>query len=209
VLSVDVIQKQFRSQTRSLHKELDTLPALRVLVSSEIDQLQYQLALERLLQPHAYLEAVVIHALSIHQSDYGLSPRVSYLLNDLNFLGSDVTLHPFTSNSNYISREAMIGFLYLLEGSKLGSVYILKKLKTMGFQSEMTHFFEASLDEHSDWQSFWEFSQTILDTEEKLERAASFAANAFRFYIAYVKNEEWCENLLYEVEESTAIQSAN
>lgn len=205
MLSVDFIQKKFRSHTRSLHKELDILPALRFLVSPELDQIKYQLALESMLQPHAYLEAIVINTLSVNGSDYELSPRVSCLLKDLNNLGSDVTLYPVSPDNNCYSLEAMIGFLYLLEGSKLGGVYILKKLRVMGFESEITHFFETTHDEYSDWDSFWEFSQTILDTEAKVEKAASFSANAFRFYIAYVKNEEWQVSLLNEESESIAV----
>lgn len=196
MLSIDIIQKRFRSQTRALHKELDSLPSLRVLVSADVNNQQYLTALSRLFKPHAYLESVVLDKLAVDEFDYALSPRTSYLKQDLvNLSGETHAFIPF-QKKEALCDEAMIGFLYLLEGSKLGGVHILRNLRKSGLDSNVTHFFESSGDDKTSWESYWRFTQRLLETEEQLDAAASFAERAFCFYISHVKGEPSDEQLL-------------
>lgn len=197
MLSIDIIQKRFRSQTRSLHKDLDSLPSLRVLVSADVNNQKYLTALSRLFQPHAHLEFLVLDKLAVDEYDYVLRPRTSYLKQDLvNLNGEAHTFIPSPKN-DVICDEAMIGFLYLLEGSKLGGMHILRNLRTSGLNPNVTRFFESSGDDKTSWESYWRFAQKLLQTEEQLDAAASFAERAFCFYISHVKGEPSAEQLIY------------
>ena len=178
-----MIQQQLRQSTADLHRVLDAQPQLKALLSPELTPQSYQQALLALLTPHVFLESCVMRTLPESADNYVYQARAAALQQDLEQLGYDTEYESVEDHQRTLLVPELIAYLYLLEGSKLGSQQIAKIIQRRGLDLPMRFFQQA---ESQSWPLFWQFAAQKIQTPQQLDEACAYARQAFRFYIAYV-----------------------
>lgn len=177
------LHKAFRKATKTLHHELDSLPALSHLNHPGCSVEEYKETLSALYAPHQMMESMVFQALQVQQISYHYEPRYPLLENDLKSMGCKIPdrIPP----QNTLSTTDLIGCLYLLEGSKLGSQFIYKKLEKQNPQLSAS-FFNCCYEKPA-WQAFWEFASSTVKNDTEYDLAIDAAICAFHMYIKAIK----------------------
>lgn len=141
---VPSILEQLREQTRPAHLALENQPLLKNLLSTWLTQAEYAQLLMSMLVFYQSLESELIPAaeaiLKRHPDpDYRYLPRAPLLANDCQVLGcasSNVSYPPFKLRLNK-NGAYLLGVLYVIEGSTLGSRVIAEHLtQTLGINEE-------------------------------------------------------------------------
>lgn len=184
------LHRQFREQTKHQHSRLDSLEVLGVFKGKSDSIKDYMNALENLYRPHVYLEMLVDKSIS-QLSGYDYQPRCSLLLGDLKEMNSgfNADSEPKLVDMPSINVESALGYLYLLEGSKLGSRHISKLLDRQFNGAIPTQFINQDDLAEFDSSEFWEFMSAKLQTNSAIDQAIKAAQNAFEFYITLASND--------------------
>ncbi|MCV6612118.1 MAG: biliverdin-producing heme oxygenase [Amphritea sp.] len=177
--------KALRAATSELHTELDSLSDLQVFKGREVTRDTYARALVRLYRPHQYLEKVVSRMLD--SCGYQYQSRAAALEKDLSELRQPIPEQPALSLFD-VQDSAVWGYLYLLEGSKLGSAHIARLLHRNSPVALPTLFFAEGWTDPSSMQPFWQQSAICLDSSAKTEQAIEAACKAFHFYISAIQD---------------------
>jgi heme oxygenase (biliverdin-IX-beta and delta-forming) len=130
-----------RSTTRQAHQQLDHHPLLVPLLRADLTQAQYAQVLLAMLWMHAPLQSSLLAALQRHDMSYALSDRPTWLRQDLAqfAIDGDVALVKLGNwpAPDLDSPAAVIGALYVLEGSSLGGRFIARQLAaSLGLNAE-------------------------------------------------------------------------
>lgn len=142
-----------RRATRDGHRCLDHHPLLTPLVAPASSRGHYARALAALHGPQAALEARL--ADFAPQADF--PPRLPDLVADLADLG--VSAFPLCAEPpDAPSPAALIGLMYVLEGSNLGGSVIARCLASSHPQAPR-RFFDGA-DATNRWQRFWALAAT-------------------------------------------------
>ncbi|MCD8512502.1 MAG: biliverdin-producing heme oxygenase [Nitrincola sp.] len=166
-----------RTQTQTLHRQLDSHEVLKPLVSPELCSTSYANALKALYFPQKTLETILLTHLSNFFPHYIYTARYPLIEKDLIQFNN----HPadiFLSTKDISNKSKILGTLYVLEGSKLGAKQILRQLEKKRLP---TRFFESALaDNQSGWKGFAELthSEAINATE-----TVAAAVDAFNLFI--------------------------
>lgn len=196
-ISLSEIKQQFRSATSGLHRELDSLNELSVLKGRNLNAETYALAMQSLYYPHSFLEQKTYDALQTSDIDYPYTLRYPLLEEDLYSMGIEVAASPLTySQSTLHSLPQLIGYLYLLEGSKMGSAHIAKLISRKAEKDVPLSFFSSPLATDFSLDQFWKFSAAHLNEPKALEHAIESAQSAFRFYIESIRTQKLALQLL-------------
>lgn len=187
--NVSPLQALLREHTAKLHSTLDSLDALNCLRARSIDPTDYAHALRALYVPHSLLEQQITAAIQAHHLDYTYVSRHPQLARDLQALSIDMDTPLYPENEPGLSVPEIIGILYLLEGSKLGSQHICRRLKQHAATLPVS-FFEVEGNQNDQWATFWQWANTQLTTEHARLCAVDAAVSAFGFYIRSIETEE-------------------
>ncbi|MCP4595487.1 biliverdin-producing heme oxygenase [Neptuniibacter sp.] len=189
------MHESLRSSTKALHQQLDSLEALLPLKGKGLNRDTYKTALIHMYSPHAFLEQKVARSIQKLDLDYDYQQRANLFRENLIALGADITV--FSSEDRLAAHvdqvcsiPEIIGYLYLLEGSKLGSDYIARRLAKSALWEAEFSAFSCCADQRSEWDKYWLFVNNYIErcgTEGQIIEAAE---NAFRFYICSIENEE-------------------
>lgn len=175
-----------RTETRPWHQQLDSHPLLQPLASPQLSLPQYQCALAALYPPQRELEHSVLHALRQQpQLDYRLQPRATLLAADLNRL--DVPIRAAADNSRgdlVLEGAALIGALYVLEGSRLGAALIRRNVHANLGPQTPSCFLEAADPGHH-WPRFWQLAAQYQSPAEQ-QAAVEGAIRAFQHYLGWM-----------------------
>lgn len=176
-----------KHSTRSAHQQLDQHPVLRPLVQPSLQLPDYRRALRALYPAQYQLEHAVCEALDRLQLHYPLLLRAPVLADDLLALDLDVPAHKASSTltlptPNVTGMGHLVGLLYVLEGSRLGSLVIARNIhRTLGLQMASEYFSVAK--EANSWQHFWQFAEYYCP-EAQWSAAAQAADDAFQLFAA-------------------------
>ena len=174
-----------KQSTRTAHQALDQHPLLRPLVQARLQPSDYRRALRALYPAQYHLEDTVRDGLDRLQLHYPLLLRAPLLADDLVALGLDIPAHEETltltpSMRNVTRIGHLVGLLYVLEGSQLGSRVIARNIhRTLGPQMASEYFSVA--EEANSWQHFWQFAEQHCP-EAQWSAAAQAADNAFQLF---------------------------
>lgn len=182
-------QQQIKAATQELHRSIETLPLMSLLMSEDIDLATYRQILKRLYRLHLATESHIYSALSyMKPAELQQGHRISYLEADLRELGvcnenrQDALSNKYWRDSICGPAQAL-GALYVLEGSRLGGKLIARQVQQKPELAVATRFFSASSDEKSgQWKSFLMHFNHCLDSSEKLEQATRGAAETFQLF---------------------------
>lgn len=161
---------QLRRHTRSLHDQLDSHPWLQPLIHKEITRQAYAQALSALYSPQKWLEVQIQPKLAEFYPNHRYALRYPCLASDLARL-SQVTSEPIIENPHPLETPSqLLGYLYVLEGSKQGAKYLQRHLQQ---QQWPMSFFQSALDQsQSGWKGFVELvKMDSLDSESVIAAA--------------------------------------
>ena len=178
------LHQQFRDGTHQWHAQLDSQPVLSVL-ARDLNSDEYGLALKALYPAHKGLEDLIESSAHPELCKYGYKPRHALLAGDLTSMDH---ILPEQAEPPAIASQLceLIGILYVLEGSKLGSQFICRNIQNQSPQWPIS-FFNITKSEAGTWKSFWLFAEEHLQTPESIDRSIASAIKAFEFYIEQIK----------------------
>lgn len=172
-----------RQATRQDHRALDHHPRLVRLVRPGLDLTGYTDSLLALASPQAALEARVAADLAHLGHDYPLAPRLPALERDLAQLGaasrSSLGLAPVAE----VTPAALLGRLYVLEGSRLGARPIAARVRaSLGEAAPLAYFGNAAGEQR--WSGFLAFAASVQHDSATADRAGTAAREAFALFQA-------------------------
>lgn len=189
-----------RAATRSAHHRIDHHPTLAPLARANLTMAQYQRILQCSMAIHVPLQSLLEDALARMEftENFRVSPRLSWLKLDFEYFGltPDADVSAFLSSGWQSFRwprldtpAALVGSLYVVEGSTLGGQVIARLLKQhLGISPETGGRFYAGHGPLTQdrWSDFIAFAQSTclpedilmacdaaLDTFEAIDRALS------------------------------------
>jgi len=153
-------------ETSQLHRELDSLPNLRMLLQPTLSMAEYCRILVAYAQAHHHVEQHLIKtekALTLDALPCYI-PRLPSLCNDLRSLAMPVDLQQSeTLMTSQLNRHQgmfhYIGLRYVLEGASQGSEFIAARLKKNLplLASQAYSFWNMQLEASRQWPFFCEF----------------------------------------------------
>jgi len=177
----ECVHQGLRRATAAAHHELDHHPFLQRLVRNGLTLVQYTESLAAMYRPHACLERQVFNEPWARESGLSLSLRLGRLADDLTALECPIPPLPAPIEHQPAGRAAWCGRLYVLEGSRLGSVFIARQLHaSLGDGIPCRFFGEAeAVDVRGALKAMLERE---LADRKALEKAAEAACMAFYEY---------------------------
>lgn len=182
------LHHRLRQATRLSHHALDHHPLLAPLVRTGLSLDAYGAAIEALHGVHTYAERGILAFLGKHPLPFDYAPRrqIPALESDLAALGRTpvrlaVDFFPVPQ-----SIGALVGVLYVLEGSERGGQVIARILRELPLTNLPTAFFSGygSLS-HQRWDEFLHFAETQCPADEQ-EIAAATAVSMFEAIQGYL-----------------------
>jgi len=181
----DNLLGRLRQETEQAHRRLDSHPVLRPLSTDAMEVEEYRRALRALYAPQNMLEALVLkqepRLLSGGSGGYVFRPRVSLLASDLADMSEPLPWPSLKENVLAASLPAVLGYLYVLEGSRMGARLIQRQVRAALGGSVPCRFFSAT---HADgeWQAFRQFMESECPPGEEA-RVCSAAQTAFSCFL--------------------------
>lgn len=179
-------------ETLQLHRELDSLPNLRILLQPALSMAEYCRILAAYAQVYSHVEQHLIQIEKTITLDTlpGYTPRLPSLCNDLRSLAVPVDLRQSEtlSTSQLTRHQGMchyIGLRYVLEGATQGSMFIAKRLEKNFplLASKAFSFWNMQLEASRQWPQFCEFINQPAKCRVCERQMIQAAENTFRIFI--------------------------
>ncbi len=164
-----------REETRGLHEALHVHPLLAPL-TQDIRHDQYHRALQAFHLAYRHMQDAVVYT----DPEYPDAPALDWLERDMATHGVrpvEITLTPLPAIG---SRSALLGYLYVKQGSTLGGQVISRHLaRKLGLEGGVTNHFFAGYGEDTGRQ--WKiFVQALDDAKIDAETAVMHACASFQ-----------------------------
>lgn len=150
---------RLRSETAPLHRKLEQSPLSVIVMNPAITAHQYALYLTAMRSVMAWCEAIIYPVIAAVITDLDCRKKLDAIDHDLSSLKNFATesIHlPAFSFSEPTSVAKAIGFMYVLEGSSLGGMVIVKQLQRQPFLNQDTSRFLTVYGKNtgSYWKTF-------------------------------------------------------
>ena len=190
------LRTQLRDATAPLHKQLDQQPLLVALLGNDLPLADYQQLLGIYYSLYHQLEAAIKTYLSLQPIDFDYQPRYKtpLLLSDLSYW--QIQPEPLRCQimlPDLNSLGALLGLLYVLEGSTLGGQFIAQHLQlTYGYtRSTGSDFYSAYGEQtQSHWQSFISYLNSFSDQPDLAAQAIDSADLSFACFNQALANTQ-------------------
>ena len=190
------LRTQLRDATAPLHKQLDQQPLLVALLSKELPLADYQQLLGIYYSLYHQLEAAIKAYLSLQSIAFDYQPRYKtpLLFNDLKYW--HITPEPLACQidlPDLNSLGALLGLLYVLEGSTLGGQFIAQHLQlTYGYTRSTGSDFYSGYGEQTTthWQSFISYLNSFSDQPDLAAQAIDTAILSFACFNQALTNTQ-------------------
>lgn len=174
------LHASLRKATAADHAALDAHPLLQPLTHDHLTLDQYRLALHALYPPQAQLEQAILVSLPRLAPDFPWQGRCDALRADLAALDLPVPARP-PELEVAIALPLLLGWLYVTEGSRLGSALIEQHVRrALGPDVPRAFLLAAGPGRH--WPHFWSFAERHCTTAPERALARQGAAQAFTLY---------------------------
>lgn len=162
-----------RERTRALHQELDHHPLMALLLQPQVEASAYANTLAWMHPLQAELEQYIVSCAEHLPKDMPLAERLPALEADLHELGFAAEKLPAQVTFGIgRSQGALAGVLYVLNGARLGSAHIARRLQHTSPQLPCHYFATADGSQH--WPLTLQFLETIAAHEyHDCEQAAT------------------------------------
>ncbi|MEW5789707.1 MAG: biliverdin-producing heme oxygenase [Pseudomonadota bacterium] len=178
-MDAPTLGKTLRDATRPDHRRLDHHPLLAPLVRHDLDLTAYANALAALHAAQSRAEAIIAQALATHCPDYPFTPRLADLEADLADLGRRPLGLAIAPLAPAAGPAALMGQLYVLEGSLLGAQVIAYQIARTLPQAPHRYFTVRDVEHR--WSRFTQFAVYLCPPLEQ-EQAMAAALAMFRFF---------------------------
>ncbi|MDZ7790977.1 MAG: biliverdin-producing heme oxygenase [Xanthomonadales bacterium] len=175
------VHERLRSATRAAHHALDHHPLLQRLVKSDLTREAYAQSLQAIYAAHAELEARVLESQWHRRSPLELHARSELLRRDLDELGRRPIEPSVERFARAQSESEWLGQVYVLEGSRLGSVVIVGRVVGSLGEGAPRRFLAAVHDADA-WPRILSCIEQRLDTPARVHSAFRAARAAFAAY---------------------------
>ncbi|MFI3222534.1 MAG: biliverdin-producing heme oxygenase [Methylococcaceae bacterium] len=190
------LRTQLRDATAPLHKQLNEQPLLAALLGKEQPLADYQQLLGIYYSLYHQLEAAIKAYLRLQPIDFDYQPRYKtpLLLNDLKYW--HITPEPLACQivmPELNSLGALLGLLYVLEGSTLGGQFIAQHLQlTYGYTRSTGSDFYSGYGEQTTthWQSFITYLNSFSDQPDLAIQAIDTAILSFACFNQALTNTQ-------------------
>jgi heme oxygenase len=167
-----------RQATAELHRELDRLPSLRVLLRPGVTPARLASVADVLSRCFQWLDPGLVAAERLQSLPAGFrryQPRSAWLRPSVGLMPQPPDL---------LAGAAYWGARYVVEGSTLGSRVILRQLESDGHpEPESLYYWRCQVAESAHWQSFRDMLNDRLASVHEREAAVSAACKVFRRFI--------------------------
>lgn len=187
MLNANNVLLTLRTQTHDLHQALESNPLFSRLMAQDITADDYTLALTALRYSYTAFETGLIETLQQHAPLYRYIARLPLLDRDLSKLGANTSLIGTIGKTHIATLPAMLGALYVVEGSALGGKILVSRLKAnlgalfVGACSFYT--LDGQLDRHN-WAATQNLLCDHLNSDYELEQAVESARRTFSLFIS-------------------------
>ena len=179
------LRSRLREATAPLHSQLNQQPLLVALLGKELPLADYQQLLGSYYSLYHQLEAAIKLYITQQPIDFDYQPRYKtpLLLNDLKYW--HIKPEPLACQivvPDLNSLGALLGLLYVLEGSTLGGQFIAQHLKlTYGYTRSTGSDFYSAYGEQTTthWQSFISYLNSFSDQPDLAAIAIDTACLSF------------------------------
>jgi heme oxygenase len=187
ICSIEQIQVCLRDSTRASHRAIDHHPLLAPLVKPTLTLDHYKYVLTVMNWMHLHLSERLAEAMLkyIPTSQFFPSDRLNWLAKDLEWLDMDMTPAPKCIMAgfkpDFASAEALVGALYVIEGSTLGGQFIAQQLANsiQVYPGKGASFFHGhGADTGSRWNDFWTFAASVC-LDDSLDEVCAAAGRMF------------------------------
>lgn len=173
-----------RERTHKLHHELDHHPMMALLLQTQVEASAYANTLVWLHPLQAAFEQQLLHNMPQHQPSLFLATRLPALEQDLHQLGvTPQQLPPSVLAELRVSESLSVGtvagMLYVLNGARLGSAHIARRLQQTSPDLPCQYFAQA------DGAAHWPPTLKLLEniTVSDYSNCKQAAEQVFRGYI--------------------------
>lgn len=183
--------ERLREATRDEHERTERAVECRFFESEEMGRVEYAELLAAFLGVYRPLEGRLGPAVGRHLPSFPFRPRAGRLEGDLRTLGMDddaIEALPVLDPDHLPAlptRFAVLGCLYVVEGSQLGHRVLWKQLRGALGESatDADAFFGVSAERtRKRWEQFQEVLDQHMSTDEAVSSAVTTARTTFRAY---------------------------
>lgn len=129
------------------------------------------------------MEDVIYPVLTPHNQHLIADRRdASYILQDIRALDSGVEGENLSKIPAPVNIAEAIGMLYVLEGSTLGGIYIVKILKKKGIERGFSFFEGYGEDTFTHWEAFKKEIDGLVHADKEQKLAIQRAEQAFTLF---------------------------
>ena len=179
----EVFMNSLRQETAPMHQKLEQSALSMALLRPDVTPADYTQYLRAMRQVVAWHENHVFPLVISVVTDLGSRHKLTMIDLDLKSLSHDgETLLPeFNPVQPPVTTAAAMGYLYVLEGSTLGGMVILKHLQGRDFATPENTSFFAGYGKNTGnlWRGFLEVLGNYAETSQQQEEIIAGARRAF------------------------------
>lgn len=177
--------ESLRDATRAAHRCIDHHPLMAPLVRPDLSLTHYHFVLRVLASIHARLQPAHETALArlCPMATYRVSDRLGWLVEDCAFFNLEYLIESPLPVPLAPSPAALVGQIYVVEGSTLGGQVIARQLAQTLDLSDRTGarmFSGHGAETVARWQEFWGFAVANCSTED-IPLACAAAVDLFAY----------------------------
>lgn len=173
-----MVSIKIKEATKQAHQELEKTVVLQL--KSVRSQADYAAVLKNF---YAYFnaveEAIAPYINSSNLPDIAERRNSSYVKQDIEELGSDITALPVAHAPQINNALQAFGALYVLEGSIMGGPYIVQMLQKYGMDKGFNFFSGYGANSGTMWQSFTTILNSLAQTEAEEQLILDAADETF------------------------------
>jgi len=197
---------RLRAATAAAHERMHAHAGFGAAAAGTIEAPDYRRLLVRLYGFHRPFEDVARSAADVFRIDLDISVRArsALLLADLQAIGFDpnaaASLPLWRPSLRLASKGALLGALYVLEGSTLGGVQIARALKGRvgnDLENALLFFVGRGARQGAMWRELVEELESLREDDEEAMKAENAAITTFEAF------EDWMAGWRTEVDAST------
>ncbi len=204
--SRSALRWRLRAATATTHERMHAHPGFEAAAAGTIELSDYRRLLVRLYGFHRPFEEIARSATEAFKIDLDMNARArsALLLADLQAIGFDpnarATLPFWRPSVRLVSKGALLGALYVLEGSTLGGLQIARALKNRvgnGLGNALLFFVGRGARQGAMWRDLLDELESLHEDEDEAMQAEDGAVATFKAF------EDWMAGWRAEVDAST------
>lgn len=181
-MEMESAHSRLKRETSALHRQLDTLPQMRRLMSPELTEESYT---ETLAVLFSWTQEASTKLRGLQLPNYAQPQRkLRALQHDLQMLKQPTTQLPLAMSET--DAHFALGTFYVMEGASMGARILAPRIEATLKRSDITRYYRLYGDQTlAHWQSTTNWLNRELDDEACYQRARSGADWAFNLLIEH------------------------